>query len=73
MGFATGYGACYRCTRIFSFNPLLVPSLTIKGVKEPFCLDCINAANPIRVAKGLAPIVPLPGAYEPCDESELPA
>ncbi len=28
-------------------------------------------ANPIREANGLDPIVPLPGAYEADDESEL--
>lgn len=58
-------GACYGCKRPFSFNADLVPSLTIKGHREPFCRPCIDAANPVRVAKGLPPIVPAEGAYEP--------
>lgn len=58
-------GACYSCKRPFSFNPERVPSLTIKGTREPFCQPCIDAANPARVAKGLDPIVPAEGAYEP--------
>lgn len=65
MAFMLAHGYCYQCKRLFGFNPDLVPSLTVSGVKEPFCRTCIDAANPIRVRNGLAPIVPLPGAYEP--------
>jgi hypothetical protein len=36
------------------------------------CLDCVvHAVNPIRIANGLDPIVPLPGAYDPIDERDL--
>lgn len=74
--YATAYGACYGCGRIFGFNPVHVPSLpahlTSTGTKEPICLDCVTRANPMRVANGLAPIVPHPEAYEACHESELP-
>lgn len=67
----TGYmfatGPCAGCRRPFSFNPELVPSVTINGRREPFCLDCIELANPRRAEKGLPPIVPLPGAYEPTE------
>lgn len=61
--FATGF--CAGCRQLFTFNPELVPSLTINGRREPFCRACIEAANPRRVEKGLPEIVPLPGAYEP--------
>lgn len=71
MGVALCYGACYGCGQLFGFNPVKVPSLRVNGVKEPFCLACIERANPKRVANGLAPIVPAPDAYEPCEESEL--
>ena len=29
-------------------------------------------SGPLRIAKGLPPIVPLPDAYESCEEMELP-
>lgn len=64
-GYMWVYGACYRCHRMFTFNADRVPSLTINGNREPFCQQCIDAVNPVRLANGLEPIVPLPGAYEP--------
>lgn len=54
---------CYTCGHLFTCNPDLVPSLPVDGIKEPICRACINAANPKRIANGLTPIVPLPGAY----------
>lgn len=66
--------SCYVCIAscigfktIFGFNPDLVPSITIDGVRQPICQDCVERVNPRRVANGLEPIVPLPGAYEPVD------
>ena len=70
--YALCFSSCICCHEVFAFNPTRVPSLMINGVKEPVCLTCIERINPKRVAKGLEAIVPLPGAYEPCDESELP-
>lgn len=58
-------GECFRCKQLFSFNPYRVPSITVNGTREPFCLDCVEQVNPIRIANGLDPIVPLPGAYDP--------
>jgi hypothetical protein len=72
MGYAIAMGACCGCGRVFQFNPLSVPSVTIRGSREPICLSCVERANPRRAANGLPPIVPLPDAYEPCDEAELP-
>jgi hypothetical protein len=61
-------GVCYACGVTFTFSPSLVPSLpanlTRTGEKEPVCRDCIERANPQRIARGLEPIVILPGAYE---------
>lgn len=71
MGYAMCMSPCYQCKRVFSYNPHFVPSLTVYGTREPFCRDCIERANPIRVAKGLEPIVPHPQAYEPLPEEEL--
>lgn len=60
---------CYSCRKTFSCNPSLVPAipanLTSTGEKEPVCQACVEFANPRRIAAGLAPIVILPGAYEP--------
>ena len=72
MGYAMAMSACVGCKRVFSFNPLRVPSITIKGVKEPICRACVDRVNPKRIANGLPPIVPSPDAYEACEESELP-
>jgi hypothetical protein len=72
MGVACALANWYGCSRPFTFNPLRVPSITINGSREPICRDCVERANPQRIANGLAPIVPMPGAYEACDESELP-
>jgi len=71
MGYAICTSSCYDCKRLFSYNPLRVPSLRINGIKEPFCQDCISRANVTRKAKGLDPLVPHPDAYLPCDEGEL--
>lgn len=64
-GYMFALGDCCCCRRPFSFNPELVPSLTLNGRREPVCRNCIALANPRRVEKGLPEIVPLPGAYEP--------
>jgi len=71
MGYALGTAPCIGCGQPFTFNPMKVPSIRVNDVKEPICENCVNRFNPIRIAKGLEPIVPLPGAYEACDEEEL--
>jgi hypothetical protein len=87
MGAYLVHGNCFRCGRVFSFNPHKVPSIPVKrnaegqyeavppelgGVREPVCRPCVDEVNPVRVAKGLDPIRILPGAYEPADEFEEP-
>lgn len=71
MGYAMATSTCFGCGRVFSYNPVRVPSIPIKGSREPICAACVKIVNPRRIANGLAPIVPHPQAYEPCDESEL--
>jgi hypothetical protein len=63
MGFMVVMSACLGCRRVFSYNPDLVPSLRVNGVKEPVCQSCVDRVNPQRIANGLDPIRPLPGAY----------
>jgi hypothetical protein len=64
MSYMLAYGHCIRCGREFGFNPDLVPSIRIKGIREPICKACVERVNPIRKEKGLDPIVPHPNAYE---------
>lgn len=69
MGYMFVLGNCFGCGRPFTFNAEHVPSvpghLSGTGTREPICRDCVNRANPERIANGLDPIVPHPMAYEP--------
>jgi len=71
MGYVQAFSACFGCKRLFSYNPVRVPSIRVNGTLEPICAECIERVNPKRIANGLEPIVPLPGAYEPAEEGEL--
>lgn len=71
MGVVVVISPCIGCQLPFSYHPHLVPSVVVKGQREPVCEDCVRNANPLRIANGLEPIAILPGAYEPCEESEL--
>lgn len=77
MGYAFCTSSCVGCGKLFSYNPMKVPSITIppphgSGTREPICLTCVERVNPLRMKNGLDPIVPLPGAYDAIEESELP-
>lgn len=71
MGFVLCTSPCAGCFRIFSYNPMRVPSIRINGSREPICRLCVERVNPVREKNGLPPIVFAPDAYEACDESEL--
>jgi hypothetical protein len=71
MGYVTVYAPCIGCRRVFSFNPVKVPSITHNGTRQPICADCVGRVNPMRKANGLEPIVPMHDAYDACDESEI--
>jgi hypothetical protein len=68
MSIMTCMGHCYTCGKLITFSPTRVPSLpanlTKTGEKEPVCRDCVERANPARIANGLPPIEILPGAYD---------
>ena len=70
-GWAVVYSACWCCGNQFGYNPRLVPSIRIAGVREPTCRTCIDKANEIRKENGADPLVVLDGAYEPLREEEL--
>ena len=72
MGYVTGYGECIGCKKLFHFNPVWVPSISIDGrPREPICANRVARVNPMRTKNGLPLIVPHPEAYEACEESEL--
>jgi hypothetical protein len=73
MGYVFATSPCMGCDRVFNYNPMRVPSCVDPrtGTKEPICEICVARVNPLRIANGLEPIVPLPGAYDACDEAEL--
>ena len=71
MGYVLAHGLCFSCKRSFGFHPNKVPSIPINGVREPICADCVEVANPRRIANGLPPIDILPGAYEAADENDI--
>lgn len=72
MGWVSCLGACCICERNFTYNPLRVPSIRVRGTREPICEDCVRRANVIRKERGLDEIVPAPDAYEAIREKELP-
>ena len=73
MGWVYATSACFGCGRQFSYNPRRVPSVRPAAdmPPEPVCQECVNLANPRRIANGLEPITPFPDAYDPCPEAEL--
>ena len=71
MAYVTVISPCYGCRAPFSYNPHKVPSIWVHGVREPICRECVDWANPVRIANGLEPIVPAPDAYEAANESSL--
>ena len=59
-------GSCINCGRLICYSPSNVPSITLKGKREPLCIDCFNRWNDIhRVKKGLDPVALRPNAYGP--------
>ena len=71
MGFAFLMATCISCGLPFTCNPLTVPSIRLKGVKEPVCKGCMDAVNARRERLGLTPFPILPDAYEAVDETKL--
>ena len=74
MGYAMGHGPCINCGNVFSYNPVHVPSITVRGVKEPICKDCITVENSRRIndpALDLPVFDIHPDAYEPVNANEL--
>lgn len=64
MGWMFVVGNCVVCRKLISFNADRVPSVVVRGRREPVCRACVEHANPLRKEKGLREIVILPGAYD---------
>ena len=59
-------GPCVACKALISYSPSHVPSIRVRGEKEPLCRACHAEWNRIhRVEKGLPPEKLHPQAYEP--------
>lgn len=72
MAFVTMTSACANCGALFSYNPVRVPSVRIRGSREPVCSECMAELNRKRGAAGLAPIAIAADAYDAVDEQEVP-
>jgi hypothetical protein len=80
MGYCFVTGFCAGCGRLFTFNPLRVPSIRVNaegkpdpgGSRAPICEGCIAIANERRAEAGLPELSFPADAYEPVDEHELP-
>jgi hypothetical protein len=51
MGYAYCTSACFGCGRLFSYNPVRVPSIRVNGNREPICQTCVDRVNPQRVTQ----------------------
>lgn len=65
MGYMFVIGNCIACGIMFSFNADHVPSVSIDGIREPICKDCVARINVIREGENLQPVWVHPEAYEP--------
>lgn len=68
MGYVFVIGNCINCKRQFTFSPTKVPSIRVKGVREPICKSCFVWANKLRKEKGMTPFSLTEGAYEADNE-----
>ena len=72
MGYVTAMSPCVGCGRVFSYNPMLVPSCSaVTGKREPICAECMAQANAKRKEMGLEPHPIAEDAYQAIPESEL--
>jgi hypothetical protein len=65
MPFMFVVGSCVACHAMITFNPHHVPSLRVRGEREPLCKSCFARWNKIhRTSQGLEPLPLHPEAYE---------
>ena len=61
-------GACYVCDAEVVYNVLLAPIFKLDGRSYPLCQECVEYANPHRIARGMTPIKVWRGAYGPFND-----
>ena len=71
MGYAFAVSACVGCKGIFTYSPVHVPSLVVKGQREPVCPSCFQWRQDWRKEHGLEEEPLDPRAYEPIEEELL--
>ena len=71
MAYISVVGFCFLCRRLFSFNPIRVPSIRVDGERQPICLSCIEQANRERQTRGLEPFRIDPDAYNAEPDSNV--
>ena len=71
MGYAMVMAECLVCKKLFSMNPVKVPSFRVDGVRRPICQPCIEHVNDAREKAGSPRFVIAANAYEAGDEREL--
>lgn len=65
---------CVVCGRVFSFNPIRVPSVRLhgQGPRRPLCRSCAEWVRDERARRELPPLVIFDDAYDPVDERDVP-
>jgi hypothetical protein len=48
MGYVFATSPCFGCGRVFSYNPMRVPSIRHNGDRKPVCIACVARVNPDR-------------------------
>jgi hypothetical protein len=71
MGYALVISPCFGCNRTFSYHPSYVPAIRIKGIKQPVCQSCMDAANAKRKEMGMEPHPIHRRAYDVAEEHEI--
>jgi hypothetical protein len=69
--YATVFGQCVACKKLFGFNPNRVPSFPIDGIREPICRECFNELNTRRIKQNMEAFPLHSDAYEPISSNEI--
>jgi hypothetical protein len=71
MLYALAWSPCAVCKKPFGYNPKRVPSITIKGIKQGICKECIEMANEVFREKNEPEFQIHPDAYGAIKTEEL--
>ena len=71
MGYVMVAALCCSCGQLVIFNPNKVPSVRIRGEKQPLCKKCVDLVNEKRKLIKMPLFKIDPEAYEPANEDEI--